>query len=115
MWDHWFTVGLAIISILVFALLFYQVNLEPLTWTEFLSNKLSLKGKDLTKQPENNHSKYWEDTFEISIENQVKTKPMGDKKHILKWLLFLFFIIFLSFLKFPYNFLLLTKITLLFN
>jgi len=66
-------------------------------------------------QLENNHSKYWGDKFEISIENPVKIRPLEGKRSIPELWLYLLFKVFLSFLKFTYNFLQIAKTILLFN
>lgn len=75
----------------------------------------SSKVKDLTMQLENNHSKYWGDKFEISIENPVKIRLLEGKRSIPELWLYLLFKVFLSFLKFTYNFLQIAKTILLFS
>ena len=66
-------------------------------------------------QLENNHSKYWGDKFEISIENPVKIKLLEGKRSIPELWLYLLFKVFLSFLKFTYNFLQIAKTIPLIN
>jgi hypothetical protein len=66
-------------------------------------------------QLENNHSKYWGDKFEISIENPVKIRLLEGKRSIPELWLYLLFKVFLSLLEFTYNFLQIAKTILLFS